>query len=242
MKRKYLALTVLSFMVCSYVAPFVGYGTEQTKTDVAAQEETTIITNETPEIQITKEVPTVTKDVPKIKLMSGISSVIFDDNLLCKKIVQDDYISYRIPYNKGFKSYMSYKAITHKSSKQYKIQNKYAYTGTYGIRQVNDRYCVAVGTYFQMEVGTYFDLVLENGTVIQCILSDVKDNKHTLSDNITTASNGCVSEFITDIRCLPYDVRNNKGTGTGDISDCCEEWDSPVKEIRVYDKNILNKE
>lgn len=241
MKRKYLALTMLSFMVCSYVAPFVGYGTEQTKTDVAAQEETTIITNETPETQ-TKEVPTVTKDVPEIKLMSGISSVIFDDNLLCKKIVQDDYISYRIPHNNGFKSYMSYKAITHKSSKQYKIQNEYAYTGTYGIRQVNERFCVAVGTFFQMEVGTYFDLVLENGTVIPCILSDVKDNKHTLSDNITTASNGCVSEFITDIKCLPCKVRNNKGTGTGDISDCCAEWDSPVKEIRVYEKNILDKE
>lgn len=242
MKRKYLALTVLSFMVCSYVAPFVGYGTEQTKTDVAAQEETTIITNETPEIQITKEVPTVTKDVPKIKLMSGISSVIFYENLLCKKIIQDDYISYKIPYNKGFKSYMSYKAITHKSSKQYKIQNKYAYTGNYGIRQIKNRYCVAVGTFFQMEVGTYFDLVLENGTIIPCILSDVKDNKHTLSDNITTASNGCVSEFITDIKCLPCKVRNNKSTGTGDISDCCEEWDSPVVEIRVYDKNIFEKE
>lgn len=322
MKRKYLALAVLSFMMASVVAPLVGYGTEQIKTDVAAQKETTIITKEIP---ITKEVPIVTNDV---LIGTGISEVIFDGNLLINssitakqwkgwkvqysgwilednvpimskpsktsemidKYMFNDYVSftyhnekwccvkvfypninergiqigvkvldgyvdmnyisevtnackvYKIRDFRCFKSYMSYKAIKDETSKQYELQEKYAYTGEYGIRQINKRFCVAVGTYFDMGIGAYFDLVLENGTIIPCILSDVKDEKHTLSDNITTSDNGCVSEFVVDEEYLPYKIKNNESTGTGDISDCCKEWDSPVVEIRVYGKNILDKE
>lgn len=322
MKRKYLALAVLSFMMASVVAPLVGYGTEQIKTDVATQKETTIITKEIP---ITKEVSIVTNDV---LIGTGMSEVIFNGNLLinnsittkqwkewrvqhsgwilednvsimsepseasemidvymfndrvsftyynekwcCVKVfhpninergiqigvkVLDGYIDmnyvsgatnaykvYKIRDFRCFKSYMSYKSIKDETSKQYELREKYAYTGEYGIRQINERFCVAVGTYFDMEIGTYFDLILENGTIIPCVLGDVKDEKHTLSDNITTAKNLCVSEFIVDEKYLPYKVKNNEETSSGNISDCCEEWNSSVVEIRVYGKNVLDKE
>ena len=132
---------------------------------------------------------------------------------------------------------MSYTSVTDKNSKQYKLQD-YAYTGKYGLRQVNERYCVAVGTHFSMDVGTYFDLVLENGEVIPCIVGDIKSQEHTLRDRITTALNGCVSEFIVETRYLPYKVKNNDFTGTGDISDCYIGWDSPVTKIIVYDYKL----
>lgn len=146
-----------------------------------------------------------------------------------------EYTEYYFPNNIGFKSYMPYTAITDKSSLQYNLQQNYAYTGDYGIRKTNDRYCVAIGTAFGANIGTYIDLILENDEIISCIVSDFKASKDTLSNNITTADNGCVSEFVVDLNSL-----NNKSKQTGDISSCQDVWDSPVKIIRIYDKNVFN--
>ena len=139
------------------------------------------------------------------------------------------YTTYNISNSSNFKSYMPYKAITNKSSKQYKLQQK-TYTGDYGIRMIDDRYCVALGSHFQKEIGTYFDLVLENGTVIKCVLGDIKSEKDTYEDNITSF-NGCVSEFIVDSNHLIDKVKVS-----GDISNCNNKWDSTVIKINFYDK------
>lgn len=144
-------------------------------------------------------------------------------------------VEYDIPNNNGFKSYMPYDAITSKSSKQYILQKDYAYTGKYGIRQINGRYCVAIGTSFKVEVGTYFDILLENGTIIPCIVGDIKADIDTEDNNIVTTSNGCVSEFIVDSNVL-----NSNAKVLGDISECNEEWRSRAVSIRVYNKNIFN--
>ena len=309
MKRRYLALLTLSYMIVTSVAPIVGASME-IKTDVAAQTETTI----TKEMPITKEIP-VTQDVP---LGTGISTIIFDDSLMIdnsiteeqwriqhngwitddnvpvmsepsvesemidKKMFNDhisftyynekwccvqiyhpnvneigiqigmkkiegyidmNYVSetsnackeYHIPNSEGFKSFMSYKTITDKSSRQYELQKEYAYTGDYGVRKVNGRFCVAIGTAFDVKTGTYFDLILENGTVIPCIVGDIKAENHTLSDNITTAKNGCVSEFIVDIRKLKRNIKTH-----GDVSYAESSWNSPVVKIYVYNKNVLD--
>jgi hypothetical protein len=145
------------------------------------------------------------------------------------------YQEYTIPSNSGFKSYMSYLAITSKSSPQYKLQNQFAYTGQYGIRQVDGRFCVAIGTFSNATVGTYVDLILENGIVIPCIVGDFKANVHTDSSNIITVHNGCVSEFLVDTSSLHTTAKK-----MGNISYCESGWNSPVKSIRVYDKNVFN--
>lgn len=134
----------------------------------------------------------------------------------------------------NFKSYMSYNMITSKTSKQYKIQSTIAYSGLYGIRTVKERFCVAIGTYFNASVGDYVDIILENGTTIYCIVSDIKDDKDTDSDNILTLSNGCSTEFIVDI-----DALNNDAKTSGNISMCNSDWNSRVVKIVVYDKNVL---
>ena len=155
---------------------------------------------------------------------------------IAKSLVSKEKLNYRSVYlsSKGFKSYMPYTAITSKSSPQYKLQHSYAYTGTYGIRQVDGRYCVAVGSAATSEIGVYIDLVLKNGTVIPCVLADQKANKDTLSDNLTTAGNGCVSEFLVD-----YNALNRNAKRAGDISACTSEWNSPVVEMRIYKKNVM---
>ena len=168
----------------------------------------------------------------EIQYKSGIAYI-------CSEYISDeqlDYIEYIVPITSGFKSYMPYTAITSKSSPQYKLQQS-TYTGTYGIRQYGNRYCVAIGTAFNADVGTYFDLILVNGTVIPCIVADIKANNHTDSNNMVTIANGCLTEFIVDSSAL-----NKNAKSMGDISYCNEDWNSRVEKIRVYDKNVFRKE
>lgn len=152
------------------------------------------------------------------------------------------YEEYVVPINNNFKSYMPYTSITSVTSSQHKLQNQYAYTGDYGIRQVNGRFCIAIGTFSNARVGTYVDLILENEIIIPCIVGDFKANVHTDSSNMVTGHNGCVSEFIVEKERLPYVIRNNDNTGTGNMSHCKEEWNSPVEIIKVYEKNVFDGE
>ena len=147
---------------------------------------------------------------------------------------ENTYKEYSVPKNSGFKSYMSYEAITNKASKQYRLQNNYAYTGNNGIRMVHDRHCIALGTYFNAPIGTYVDLILDNGTTISCIVAEIKSDQHTNEDNIVTLHNGCVAEFLVDTNVLNKDAKR-----TGDVSSCKQDWDSPVKKVKVYTKSVF---
>jgi len=148
--------------------------------------------------------------------------------------VECNYEDFSVPEHRDFKSYMDYRTITNTSSIQYYIQSNYAYTGEYGIRQVNDRFCVAIGSYFGVEIGQYFDLILENGVVIPCVMGDAKADKDTDSQNIFHAS-GCCSEFIVDDDALLSSILLH-----GNVCYACEDWNSPVVTIRVYNENIWN--
>ena len=138
------------------------------------------------------------------------------------------YTSYLTP-NNIIKSYMDYGYI--KTWKQHDLQ-KIAYTGNYGIRQVNGRYCVAVGSAFTTEIGTYIDLVLENGEIIPCILADCKDDEDTDINNIIT-HDGSLAEFVVDTDFLSKTVKY-----TGDISNATENWKSKIIEVRVYERKV----
>ena len=148
-----------------------------------------------------------------------------------------DFVMYDIPKYEGFKSWMSYKAITNRSSKQYRLQ-QIASTGYAGMRTVNNRYCVAIGTAFDASIGTYIDLILEDGFVIPCIVADIKNPKHTDANNVFTITGKtkktiCCTEFIID-----PDKLNVNAMESGNISDCNELWTECVRAIVVYDKNV----
>jgi len=142
-------------------------------------------------------------------------------------------IKYTVPMYSGYKSWMPYTAITSTGSPQYKLQHQYAYTGKYGIRMVNDRYCVAIGSYFKCSIGQYFDLVLANGTIIKCIKGDEKANKDTDGSNIFSR-NGCATEFLIDRGTLASSIKRS-----GDTSSACKKWKSRIAKIKVYKDNIL---
>lgn len=178
-----------------------------------------------------KEKDTEKKDTEKTENKNSEETKVEEPKEQPKESIK--YKEYTMPSTRGFKSYMSYKAITSTSSPQYKLQSTYAYTGKYGIRQVDDRYCIAIGTFSGASIGTYVDLVLKNGTVIPCIIGDFKANAHTDSRNMMT-SNGCVSEFIVDTGSF-----NTTAKKMGDASYCNDSWKNPVKSIKVYDKNVF---
>lgn len=143
-----------------------------------------------------------------------------------------DYKIFDVPYAEN-KTWMPYTTITSKNTRQYKMQHSIAYTGKYGIRMIDNRYCVALGSHFGCEIGQYFDLVLANGTVISCVMGDAKKDINTDAANIITVDSNCLSEFIVDRPLLKYEAVRD-----GDVSSCCDEWDSPVVQIKVYKKVV----
>ena len=108
---------------------------------------------------------------------------------------------------RDFKSYMSYTAITNRSSTQYKLQQKASTDGD-GIRCLDSKPMVAVGTGWGLKVGDVALIICENGNKFEVIIGDVKANAHTGADNKTTVSNGCRCEFIVDMKSLNDTVKS----------------------------------
>ena len=134
----------------------------------------------------------------------------------------------------GMKTFMSYTTITNKTSNQYKLQQM-AYTDEEGFRKVNNRYCVAIGTAFGAYVGQIFDAELENGTIIECIVGDIKADKDTDKSNVFT-SQGCCLEFIVDMKQLNGTIKT-----MGNCSMLCDEWDSSCYQFIIYDIDYFKK-
>ena len=141
--------------------------------------------------------------------------------------IEADMISiHEIPDYPGKKTFMS-DSVFGKTTQQYKLQCT-AVADENGLKVVDGRYCIAIGSRFQTIIGQYVDLYLLNGTVIPCIVGDLKSDKHTDSTH-TFSPNKCCSEFIVDMSNLEKNVKKR-----GDVSFINEAWQSPVKYIVVY--------
>ena len=109
--------------------------------------------------------------------------------------------------NTSMKTYMDYRTITDKSSKQYKLQqDNNVYTDDEGFRKIEDKFIVAVGTYYGT-VGTELLIELSSGTVFEAIIGDLKADKHTDKTNRQHKIDGSVVEFIVDTKKLHPMVR-----------------------------------
>lgn len=103
-------------------------------------------------------------------------------------------------------TYMSWQAITNRSSTQWQIQQQ-AYTGEGGLRFYRGRPLVAIGTGWGGWVGDTIRVRFSSGETLDAIVGDIKSDAHTCPSNITTAHNGCQLEFIVDIPSLCPDAR-----------------------------------
>jgi len=96
-----------------------------------------------------------------------------------------------------FKTYMDYRKITNKSSKQWALQ-QLAQTDENGFRVFNGKYLVAVGSYYATEVGKELRIALEDGTIFYAMVGDLKQDIHTDKNNQYVPANGNIVEFIVD--------------------------------------------
>ena len=134
-----------------------------------------------------------------------------------------------VPPNNSFKSYMDADTITSRNTDQYKLKAKYIIDEQTGIWTVDERYCIAVGSYYTQSVGTYIDIVMENGSTLHCILGECKRNRDTDHTNRQN-NNGSVVEFIVNTSSMPSIVRK-----MGNCSYACEEMKGEIKSIIIYD-------
>lgn len=151
-------------------------------------------------------------------------------------------IDYDIPTiaDTDFYGYMDYRKITDKTTLQYEMQQS-AWTDWQGLRRYNNDYMVAMGSYYSdYEVGSRFEITLENDTVFTVILGDLKDDIHTDNKNMYTPVRdkkgnlikANVIEFIVDENQLSDYVRIDLGTISG-----YEEFNGNIVSIKKLINN-----
>jgi hypothetical protein len=160
--------------------------------------------------------------------------------------VSKDYLQKKNPMKNGIKK-MAYRAdkagrksledyhnITAVSSAQYKLQTCSETDSKTGLRKINGRYMIAVGSYYSHNIGQYVDVVLENGTIIPCVIGDAKQDIHT-TDGCSIGLDGGAVEFISDFHQIPKICYQ-----WGSMSyNPYEDWYSSVKYLVIYDIDLI---
>ena len=144
------------------------------------------------------------------EIVTVIETEIVTDTII---LPTKDYETIDLPEVCGsMKTYMDYRTITDRTSKQYYLQ-QLATTDADGFRRVNNYYLVAVGSYYSTQIGQELLIVLEDGKVLNAMVGDLKQDRHTDSSNRYVEGNGNIVEFIVDT-----DVLSKDSIRSGDVS------------------------
>ncbi|MBQ2937507.1 MAG: M23 family metallopeptidase [Clostridia bacterium] len=116
-------------------------------------------------------------------------------------------------------TYMGWQLITSPSSTQYVLREQAGMNfDDEGFAKINNRYVIACTTTYG-SVGDYIDFYQDDGTVIPCIIGDIK-NQNDAGCNKWGHQNGhCIVEFVVDKRTWYNSNHANPGT-----SRCHPEW------------------
>ena len=102
-------------------------------------------------------------------------------------------------------SYEHYQCISDTNSPNYRLTNLQATTDSNGLRKVGDRYCVALGSYFDNDVGEKYIMTMSTGVKIPLIVGDQKADADTWDTR--TGKDGSVIEFIVDEPYLKQEAK-----------------------------------
>ncbi len=188
-------------------------------------EKTTVVVDPTIKYDVTAG---ACNSIPKL---TAIEPVVEEQEIILVEEPAPQWVELDAPSNNSFKSYMDCSAITDTNSAQYQFKYDYLSSAS-GIMVVDDRYVCAVGSYYATEIGTRIDLVMENGSVVPCVVGDIKADKHTDKTNRQHSKDGSVVEFI-----VATDNLSNEVTLHGDCSYADERLKGEIKSIRVYINN-----
>lgn len=124
-------------------------------------------------------------------------------------------------------TYMGWQCITAVDSRQYKLRTAAGMNfDEEGFAKIGDRYVVAVTTTFG-NVGDYIDVYQEDGTVIKCIIGDIKSQGDAGCTKWGHDNGQCVVEFVVD-KSSWYGNRMHSNPGT---SSCHPEWKQNITKI-----------
>lgn len=140
----------------------------------------------------------------------------------------------KIPKDKDTKNktYMDYKLITDKNSPQYKFIQENCRVSGNGFLMVNDEwYCVALGSYFDDDIGTKYIVTLDTGKEIKIVKTELKSDLHTCDLNYQHKIDGSVLEFLLDTSML-----QDQKTENGYL------WNGNLNNIDEFNGNIIKIE
>lgn len=124
-------------------------------------------------------------------------------------------------------TYMGWQCITAPDSRQYKLREAAGMNfDEEGFAKIGDRYVVAVTTTFG-NVGDYIDVYKEDGTVLKCIIGDIKSQKDAGCTEWGHKNGTNVVEFVVDKNSW-YGSRMHSNPGT---SNCHPEWNQNITKI-----------
>ena len=114
------------------------------------------------------------------------------------------------------KTYAFYRAVTAKSTPQYKLLNSdECYTDDEtGIRMVDGYYCIALGSFYGTKIGTKYRITLQDGEELKelnCILCDQKADVHTDEKHQYAVQNKDIMEFYIEKSKLPHGIMGDYG-------------------------------
>ena len=145
---------------------------------------------------------------------------------------KNHYKSFSPPSSSEFKSYEDADCITDsRSLAEGRLKVKYHLDVRSGVWMVENRYCIAIGSYYTTEIGVKVDLVLLHSGkryTLKCITADSKADKDTV-DQHRIHRDGSVVEFVVKTSSLPRMARR-----MGDVSYAGNKFRGKVEQIRVY--------
>jgi hypothetical protein len=126
-------------------------------------------------------------------------------------------------------TYMGWQCITSRSSTQYKLIEAAGMNfDEEGFGKIGDRYVIACTTTYG-NVGDYVDIVQEDGTILKCIIGDIK-NQNDAGCNEWGHNNGqCVVEFVVDKNTW-YSGGKGSHANPGTAS-CHPEWNQNIVQV-----------
>ena len=132
-------------------------------------------------------------------------------------------------------TYMGWQKITSPTSTQYKLREQAGMNfDAEGFGKINGRYVIACTTTFG-KVGDYIDFYQEDGTVIPCIIGDIKSRNDAGCTKWGHENGRCIIEFVVDEDSWYHSNHPNPGN-----EGCHPEWNQNLTKA-VNGGNYFNK-
>ena len=120
-------------------------------------------------------------------------------------------------------TYMGWQMITSTTSTQYKLREQAGMNfDEKGFGKINGRYVIAC-TLTYGNIGDYVDFYQEDGTIIPCIIGDIKNQNDAGCNEWGHLDGTCIIEFVVDKSTWYNPMHENPGT-----PNCHPEWNQNI--------------